>query len=269
MNYAWANRFHTGDCAEVLRDLPEASVDLSVFSPPYDDLRTYSGQYSFDYERVGRELLRVTKEGGVVCVVIQDGTKDFAKSGTTARMQVAWMDMGWRLFECVIWERHGVPGGWWAKRFRVDHEFICIFHRGERPKSFDKTTLMVKPKQPGQAIRTHSRRPDGSMRIDGYWNEVGEKKCRGTIWPFDNPGDSDHPATFPERLAADLIQGFSRPGDLILDPYSGSGTTCIEANRLGREWIGIDISAEYVALSERRMWQATRQGSLPLEGVTA
>lgn len=269
MGSEWLSRFHHGDCVEVMAGFPAESVDLTVTSPPYDNVRTYTGEYSFDYPAVGRELLRVTKPGGVACVVIQDGTQDFAKSLTTARLQVAWVDAGWKLFECVIWRRFGVPGSHWAGRFRVDHEYVCIFFKGARPARFDKSSLQVRSLSAGRMMHGNRRLPDGTA-TPMKRSIVAEWKCPGTVWDISSQfrGDTlkaEHPATFPGKLAADLIQCFSKPGDIVLDPYSGSGTTCLESEKLQRQWVGIDIGAEYVALSGKRLARQRQQPMLDLE----
>lgn len=272
MSGEWRDQFHTGDAVSVMSGFPAESVDLAVFSPPYDNVRTYTGQYSFDYPQVGRELFRLLSPGGVVCVVIQDGTADFAKSGTTARMQVAWMDLGWKLFECVIWRRHGAPGNHWASRFRVDHEYVCVFFKGEKPRCFDKSRLRIRSLSGGRMMHgTRRKSSGGTERI--IPKPSPDEKCPGTVWEITSQYHGDrlkaqHPATFPERLAADLITCFSKPGDTVIDPYSGSGTTCIEANRLNRRWAGIDIAEEYTRLAERRMWAATRQQALDFAEMT-
>jgi DNA modification methylase len=103
-------------------------VALTVTSPPYDHLRTYKGNASFDYPAVGRELLRVTVPGGVACVVIQDGTRDYCKTGTSFRMVVNWMDAGWGLWETLIWRKESPHNH--TTRFRLDHEYIFCFVNG-------------------------------------------------------------------------------------------------------------------------------------------
>jgi site-specific DNA-methyltransferase (adenine-specific) len=125
----------TGDALEILPTLPAGVVDLTVFSPPYDGIREYGKNWSLDSRGLGDQLFRVTADGGVCAVVIGDGTKNFAKSLTSFRWAVDWVDRaGWRLFECCIYQRHGNPGASWSQRFRVDHEYILIFFKGERPK---------------------------------------------------------------------------------------------------------------------------------------
>lgn len=248
-----------GDALDVLPTLPVGSVDLTVFSPPYDGIRDYGKNWSLDYQTLGDMLFRVTTDGGVCAVVIGDGTKNFAKSLTTFRWAVDWVDrVGWRLFECCLYQRHGNPGAWWTQRFRVDHEFILLFFRGDRPRHFDKSTLMVPSKHSGKMYSGTDRLTSGGFKkIEP--KAVNSMKCRGTVWEYatsnteGNRTKLEHPATFPDRLAADLIECFSAPGDLVLDPMCGSGTTCVMAARARRHYIGIEINPEYHAIAEKRI----------------
>lgn len=248
--------------ADALLTLPrfEAdSVDLTVFSPPYDGVRDYKGVWEFDYRKLGAELFRVTKEGGVCAVVIGDGTRDYAKSLTSFRLAVNWCDdVGWRLFETVIYQRHGNPGAWWTKRFRVDHEYILIFFKGKKPKAFHKEHLMVPSKHAGKIYSGTDRLTNGGFKAITP-KPVNEMKCRGTVWFYStsnaegNKLKLKHPATYPDQLAEDLILAFSERGDVVLDPMCGSGTTCVMARKNGRSYIGIDISAEYCNIAETRI----------------
>lgn len=258
-NLATKNVIRQGDNLDVLPELSASSVDLTVFSPPYDAIRGYTDKWTLDYRPLGDELFRVTKDGGVCAVVIGDGTKDFAKSMTTFRWSVDWVDrIGWRLFECCIYSRHGNPGAWWTKRFRVDHEYILIFFKGKRPRVFDKSSLMVPSKHAGKMYSGTDRLTNGGFKkIES--KAVNDKKCRGTIWHYatsnteGNKTKLEHPATYPDNLAEDLILCFSSPGDFVLDPMCGSGTTCVIAAKNDRECLGIEISAEYCELARKRM----------------
>lgn len=248
-----------GDCLELLSRLEPDSIDLTVFSPPYDGIRDYHGEWAFDYAGLGRELLRVTKPGGVACCVIGDGTKDFAKSLTTFRLAVNWCDVsGWRLFETVIYARDGNPGAWWRSRFRVDHEFILIFFKGARPKTFHKEHLMVPSKHAGKIYSGTDRLTSGGFKTIAP-KAVNPLKCRGTLWRYatsnaeGNKTKLKHPATFPDKLAEDLIRCFSEPGDLVLDPTMGSGTTCVQAAKNDRRYLGMDISEAYCDLARERL----------------
>ncbi|HRQ71789.1 MAG TPA: site-specific DNA-methyltransferase [Phycisphaerales bacterium] len=253
------NTLILGDALAVLPTLPSQSVHLTVFSPPYDGIRDYGKDWQFDYHSLGADLFEVTVNGGVCAVVIGDGTKNFAKSMTTFRWAVDWVDRaGWRLFECCIYARHGNPGAWWTQRFRVDHEFILIFFKGDRPRHFDKSTLMVPSKHAGKVYTGTDRLTNGGFKkIEP--KAVNDMKCRGTLWEYATSNTEGnrtkllHPATFPDRLASDLIECFSKPGDLVLDPMCGSGTTCIMAAKATRDFLGIEINPEYHGLAQRRL----------------
>jgi site-specific DNA-methyltransferase (adenine-specific) len=253
------NTIILGDSLKVLPRLRSESVDLTVFSPPYDGIRDYGKDWTLDFKSLGEELHRVTVEGGVCAVVIGDGTKNFAKSLTTFRWAVDWVDrVGWRLFECCIYQRHGNPGAWWTQRFRVDHEYILIFFRGDRPRHFDKTTLMVPSKHAGKVYSGTDRLTNGGFKkIEP--KAVNDLKCRGTVWDYatsnteGNRTKLEHPATFPDKLAQDLIACFSKPGDLVLDPMCGSGTTCVMAVKARRGYLGIEINETYHRVALRRM----------------
>lgn len=253
------NTILQADALKALAELPGGCIDLTVFSPPYDGIRDYGKNWSLDDKTLGSELFRATTDGGVCAVVIGDGTKDFAKSLTTFRWAVDWVDrVGWRLFECCIYQRHGNPGAWWTQRFRVDHEYILIFFRGERPRHFDKSTLMVPSKHAGKVYSGTDRLTNGGFKkIEP--KAVNDMKCRGTLWEYatsnteGNRTKLEHPATYPDKLADDLIQCFSKPGDLVLDPMCGSGTTCVMAAKSKRDYLGIEINESYFEIAQRRM----------------
>lgn len=248
-----------GDCLALLPKLAPDSVDFCLFSPPYDNIRNYKGAWSFDYEKLGIELHRVMKEGAVVAVVIGDGTKDFAKSLTSFRLALSWCDAAnFRLFECCIYGRDGNPGAWWQKRFRVDHEYILLFLKGAKPKTFNKEPLMIDSKHAGKIYTGTDRLTNGGLKKIAP-KKVNDKKCRGTIWRYatsnteGNKLKLQHPATFPDKLAQDLIRCFSHEGDLILDPMCGSGTSIVMAQKNNRRALGMDIHQEYCQLAQQQL----------------
>ena len=241
-----------------LKTLPDNCIDMVVTSPPYDNLRDYNG-YELDLHGLGVELLRVLKDGGICVVVIQDATKDGAKTLTSFRTIVDWCDnVGFRLFECNIYNRQGTEGAWWKKRFRVDHEYMPIFIKGKRPQYFDKENIKIPSKHAnkvmtGANIRTKNGRT-GSRKV-----KINPTKCPGTVMTFGNTcgGESklksQHPAVFPNMLAYDMIECFCPPDGVVLDPFNGSGTTTLAAKCLGRSYIGIDISEEYNQIAIQRL----------------
>lgn len=252
------NKIICGDAVDELKKFPNNSIDLVVTSPPYDGIRKYNG-FSFDLHSTGKEIYRVLKEGGMAVMVIQDQTKDFGKSLTSFRTVVDWVDnIGFKLFETVIYRKHGTEGAWWKYRFRVDHEYMPIFLKGEKPKYFDKEPLKI-PSKHGGKIMTGS----GNRRTDGTTTKtvtrpINPMKCRGTIWDYLMAGDKDelkrkHPAVFPDKIPIDFIQCFCPPNGIVLDPFIGCGTTAVAAKRLKRNYIGIDISEEYCNLAKERI----------------
>lgn len=249
----------SADCLEVLPFVPDESVDLTVFSPPYDGIREYKKNWDFDYHGLGKELFRVTKEGCVCGLIIGDSTKNFAKSLTSFRLAVNWVDViGWRLFETCIYKRDGNPGAWWSQRFRVDHEYVMMFFKGERPANFDKGHMLVPSKHAGKIYSGTDRLTNGGFKKIKP-KSVNPLKCRGTIWQYSTSNTEgnklklQHPATFPDKLAEDLILCFSKSGDIVLDPMCGSGTTCVMAFRNDRRFIGIDISDDYCRIARERI----------------
>jgi site-specific DNA-methyltransferase (adenine-specific) len=255
------NTIQLGDCLTILPALAEETVDLTVFSPPYDGIRDYSNNWTFDFAALGKALWRVTKQGGVCAVVIGDGTKDFAKSVTSFRLAVDWCDSAsWKLFETCIYYRDGNPGAWWKSRFRVDHEYILIFFKGKRPKAFHKAALMVPSKHAGKVYSGTDRLTNGGFKkIEP--KSVNPLKDRGTVWRYATSNSEgnrvklQHPATYPDQLAEDLILCFSNENDLVLDPMAGSGTTCVMAAKNHRNYVGIEISPTYVQLARTRFEQ--------------
>lgn len=253
------NSIVQGDCLEVLAHIPGEAVHATICSPPYDALRRYADDWSVDYHVLGKQLFRVTQPGGIAVVVIGDSTKDFAKSLTTARLTLDWVDnAGWRLFEQCIYQRAGNPGAWWSRRFRVDHESILIFFKGARLRTFNKAPLMIASKHAGKIFGGTDRQTDGSTKAI-IPKAVNPMKCRGTIWSYatsnseGNKAKLQHPATFPDKLARDLISCFSQAGDIVLDPFAGSGTTCVEAAKAGRSYIGIEIAGRYCEIASKRL----------------
>jgi site-specific DNA-methyltransferase (adenine-specific) len=248
----------TSDNITYLKTLPDECIDFVVTSPPYDSLREYNG-YSLNLHEVGEQLFRVLKDGAICVMVIQDSTKDFAKTLTSFRTIVDWCDnIGFRLFECNIYNRQGTEGAWWKQRFRVDHEYMPIFLKGSRPNFFNKEPIKIPSKHGGKVmtganIRTKNGRT-GSRQV-----KINATKCPGTVMTFGNTcgGESklksQHPAVFPNMLAYDMIECFCPENGIVLDPFNGSGTTTLAAKCLNRRYIGIDVSQEYNNIAIERL----------------
>ena len=252
------NTIIQGDSAEELKKLPENSIDLVVTSPPYDQIRNYNG-FTLDLHAIGEQLYRVVKSGGVVAMVIQDSTKNFAKTLTSFRTIVDWCDnIGFKMFETVIYHKNGTEGAWWTHRFRVDHEYMPIFFKGDRPLYFNKEPLKIPSKWGGKVMTGSGNRRTSGETTKTVTRPINLMKCRGTVWDYMMAGDKNplkrkHPAVFPDKIPFDFIQCFCPPDGVVLDPFLGCGSTAVTAKGLGRNYIGIDISAEYCALAEERI----------------
>ncbi|MGR3984887.1 MAG: site-specific DNA-methyltransferase [Gammaproteobacteria bacterium] len=247
-----------GDAVSELQKFPDNTFDLTVFSPPYDQLRDYHG-YTADLHALGAQLFRVSKPGGVVAMVIQDQTCNGKKTLTSFRTILDWCDnIGFNLFECNIYQKQGKDGAWWTRRFRVDHEYMPIFIKGGKPKHFDKTQVKIPCKHAGKTMTGAANRNKDGATVASTRMTINARKCPGTIWNYANGGDKvalkrAHPAAFPDKIPFDFIRVFTRKGDVVLDPMVGSGSTAIAAHLLGRRYVGIDISRAYCELTAARI----------------
>jgi DNA modification methylase len=243
-----------GDCAEVMRTLEAGSVDLTVTSPPYDNLRKYKG-YVFDFEPIARELYRVTKPGGVVVWVVGDATVKGSETGTSFRQALYFKEIGFNLHDTMIYRKLG--GGAVGSNYCYwqNFEYMIVLSKGK-----PKTVNRLKDKANVKAGSKMGASPKNAMtgarvhRADFITPEFG---YRDNVWDYqtgNNGGDiTSHPAPFPEALARDHILSWSNEGDTVLDPMMGSGTTGKMAVLNGRNFTGIEIAAEYFSIAERRI----------------
>jgi len=240
-----------GDCLEVMKSLPDASIDLTVTSPPYDNLRTYNG-YSFDFECIAKELYRVTKHGGVVVWVVGDATVNGSETGTSFKQALYFKEIGFNLHDTMIWEKTGrLPT---QDRYYAIFEYMFVFSKG-KPKAMNficdhKTTAGGKVQKKDSVINKGN-----NVKGDGFFirNEFAR---RPNIWKINiGINKTTHPAIFPESLAHDHIVSWSNEGDRVLDCFLGSGTTGKVAKQLNRQFIGIEISPEYLEIAKNRIYE--------------
>lgn len=246
------NKFYVGEFTEIAQKLiPDNSIDLTVTSPPYDDIRDYKG-YIFDYEKMFRELFRITKDGGVLVWVVGDSTKDYDESCTSFLQALKAREIGFKLFDTMIYHKKSGPPN--SGRYRPSFEYMFVFSKG-KPKTInllrDKPNTWAGHTQFG---RNSMRKKDGDLRVKEERTKIGDFGIRDNIWTYvvgymHSHKDRiayEHPATFPEQLAVDHILSWSNEGDIVLDPMCGSGTTCKAAWVNNRNFIGVDISEEYI-----------------------
>jgi len=246
--------------------MPSESIDLVVTSPPYDDMRNYGG-LNWDFEGVARELMRLLKPGGVIVWVVGDQTKDGSETLSSMRQAIHFHDVcGLKVHDTMTYEKHNAPptgGG----RYYQAWEYMFILSKG-KPKTFNP--IMEKKRNVCGDKRTKrtkafERDKDGNTRKRSV--VIRDEVPRRNVWSYlVNGGSSsadkiahDHPAIFPEALAKDHVTSWSNPGDVVLDPFAGSGTTLKAAKELNRKFIGIEINKEYVDICEKRTAQEVLQ----------
>jgi len=250
------NKIYCMDCLEGMKQLDDNSVDLTVTSPPYDNLRDYKG-YTFNFEAIAKELFRITKQGGVVVWVVGDATIDGSETGTSFRQALYFKEVGFNLHDTMMWCKTKMPQN--HNRYEQGFEYMVILSKG-KPKSFngikDKTNT-----EAGATAHASYRDKDGIVKKTSSFNKtkIAEFGLRTNVW-FITPCLSKdnrygHPAPFPEELVKDHILSWSNEGDLVLDPMCGSGTTCKMTKQLGRNFIGIDSSEEYCKIANKRLEQ--------------
>jgi len=247
-------KLYTGDCIGIMKRIRAGSIDLTVTSPPYDNLRTYKG-YTFDFKGVAQQLYRVTKEGGVVVWVVGDATVKGSETGTSFKQALYFKEIGFNLHDTMIYSRYAMPNN--AKRYAQDFEFMFILVKGNI-KTFNPIEVCCT--YAGVGTSPTSRTTDGELVSNGR-RIIKDTKKKSNIWHYTagkgkSASDSfayEHPAIFPEQLAQDHILSWSNENDVVLDPMMGSGTTGKMAVINKRRFIGIDIAEEYCTLSQKRI----------------
>ena len=252
------NKIYNMDCIEGLRMISDNSIDLTVTSPPYDDLRKYHG-FTWDFKGVTEQLYRVTKDGGIVVWIVGDATKNGSETGTSFEQALYFKEIGFNIHDTMIWNKgsFAFPS---KNCYHQVFEYMFIFSKG-KPNSLnfikDRKNLYV-------GERGASGRNKDGVRNKGKSSVRDEYGKRFNIWSYPIGGGHctkdkiayQHPAIFPEALANDHIISWSNEGDTVLDCFMGSGTTAKMALLNNRNYIGFEISKEYCDIAEARIEEA-------------
>ena len=264
------NRIYNEDCLEGMKTLPDECVDLIITSPPYDNLRTYNGnidQWCFEkFQNIARELYRVTKQGGVVVWVVGDETKKFCESLSSFKQAIFFVEQcGFKLLDTMIYYKQNyAPAYPSLRRYANQFEYMFVFSKG-KPKTFNP---IQKQKARNKTEKVAFRQKDGSLTRK-VKPEGRETKDASNVWEYAVGGNlTGHPAVFPELLAQDHILSWSNEGDVVLDPFMGSGTTAKMALLNSRKFIGFELNPEYCKMAERRIEPYLMQQTIfePLKG---
>lgn len=250
-----------GNCLHWLKQINDESIDLTVTSPPYDNIRKYGG-HSFDFEAIAQELFRITKLGGVVVWIVGDETVNGDESDTSFKQALYFKQIGFRKHDTMIYAKKAAryPE---TVRYANIFEYMFIFSKGA-PKTFNQIRT-DRSKYARQTNDAGNRNKDGNIDCKKF--KYTPFKAKTNIWEYGtgfNISTTDeiafkHPAIFPDELAADHIKSWSNEGDLILDPFSGSGTTLKMAHQLNRNWLGIEINPEYIKIAKQRLTPLIQQ----------
>ena len=252
-----------GDCLELMKNIPDGSVDLTVTSPPYDNLRTYNGnieQWNFEkFKAIAKELFRVTADGGVVVWIVADATIKGSETGTSFRQALWFMDCGFNLHDTMIYKKTKFPpiDPTTAYRYTGCFEYMFVFSKG-KPKCCNY--IKEKCKHAGKRAVSYQRSENDKLRYDRKEKNknhiVNDYKIKCNVWEYASCSVKGHPAPFPEQLANDHIISWSNEGDTVLDCFMGSGTTGKMAVLNNRHFIGIELDDGYFNIAKKRIEEA-------------
>ncbi len=260
------NKIYNMDCLEGMKLIDDNSIDLTVTSPPYDNLRDYNNEVTGNFEKfkeIAKELFRITKPGGVVVWVVGDATIKGSETGTSFRQALFFMKCGFNLHDTMIYQKDAChfPE---TNRYYPSFEYMFILSKG-KPKTVN--LIADKPnKRFGEKITGTGRKPDGTLKprtaVKNKTNRTVKKfGVRTNVWLYsvgkwkitNDEYAYQHPAMLPEQLAHDHIISWSNEGDIVLDPFMGSGTTAKMAILNNRKYIGFEISKEYCEIARKRI----------------
>lgn len=252
-------RVYNGDCAITLAEFASESIDLTITSPPYDNLRDYQG-FSFDFVEISRQLYRVTKEGGVVVWIVSDATVKGSETGTSFRQALGFMDAGFNLHDTMVWVKKGGGAIGSPKTYTQNFEYMFVLSKGT-PKTVNLIYDVPNASYGKHKRHTGRRKKDGTIKAEKRKTENLYSK-RNNWWCLassDNHEAIWHPAVFPKKLVRDHVVTWSNKGDVVLDPFMGSGTTGVVCAELSRRFVGVEISDEWAARAEERIKTAYAQ----------
>lgn len=264
----WHNRIIQGNCLTVLPLLPAESVDLIVTSPPYADRRknTYGGVHPDEYVEwflpIGAELKRVLKPDGTFILNIKERVVEGERHIYVLELILEMRKQGWIWTEEFIWHKKNSYPGKWPNRFRDAWERCLQFNKQKQFNMYQESVMIPMGDWAKTRLKNLSetdKRRDESRVQSGFGKNVSNWIGREMAYPTNvlhmatETGNRNHSAAFPLELPKWFIQLFSQSGDLILDPFLGSGTTAIAAKMLQRYYLGIELIPEYVKVAEHAL----------------
>jgi site-specific DNA-methyltransferase (adenine-specific) len=267
------NNTYCIDCVEGLSKLYDSCIDMVITSPPYDSVRTYKEGFTFDFKALAKQLYRVCKLGAIIVWIVDDGVKKGfddgpTKTGTMFDQMIGFREARFNFHSYMIYEKQGVPiTEISSKHYYENYEYMWLLAKG-KPKTINllrdrRNTWQNKRWKAINVTTKEGKRKQ--LKNASQITPISEYGVRFGIWNypvgFDHSVSDDngyllsakeHPAMFPEKLVEDHLKSWSKEGDIILDPFMGSGTTGKISQQLNRNYIGFDISKEYVKIANQR-----------------
>lgn len=254
-NICLKNQIFCGDSRDVLKQIPDSYIDLTVTSPPYDNLRKYNGigeTWNHEtFKEIANELYRITKEGGILVWIVNDKTEKGSETLTSFKQALYFKEIGFNLNDTMIWKKTNSLPQVRQPRYSQDFEYMFVFSKG-KPKTFNP--IMVPCKCSGQLYNSTCKNIDGESGRTKKTFHINNEKVKSNIWEIAvAKNNTTHPAVFPIQIPINHIKTWTNEGDIVLDPFVGSGTTVIAAKQLNRTYIGIDMSQEYCNITTERL----------------
>ena len=251
-----------GDCLEVLKTIPNESIDLVITSPPYDNLRNYNNRLNWNFEvfkNIVQELYRVLKKGGVIVWVVNDKTQKGSESGTSFKQALYFKELGLNLHDTMIWFKPNAMPQVDKTRYTQSFEYMFVFSKG-KPKT---TNLQTIPTKYGGK---YLARGDGNIENINKKGGNVVKKERVAFNVFNvcvGGSNYGHPAVFPLEIPKLHIATWSNENDTILDCFMGSGTTGVICKELNRNFIGIELDEKYFEIAKKRIEETKPEEEQP------
>lgn len=264
------NKTYNESCLDTMSRMPSDFIDLTITSPPYDNIRNYNKNikgisdefngYSFPFEDIAKELYRVTKKGGVVVWVVNDSVIKGSKSLNSFRQALYFKEIGFNIHDTMIYRKlNPVPNA--GTRYQQMFEYMFVISKG-KPKT---TNISLRDRSNKCNDKRTYRKKKWPRNQDGEFSEndyfIRERVPDYNVWDFYVGGGNStndkvafkHPAIFPEELVKRHIESWSNEGDLVYDPFMGSGTTSKMCILTKRNYIGSELSAEYCDIEKDRI----------------
>lgn len=263
-----------GDCEEVLRQFPANSIDLIVTSPPYAESRksTYGGIHPDNYVEwflpKSEQFFRVLKPTGTFVLNIKEKVICGERHIYVIELILQMRKQGWLWTEEFVWHKKNCYPGKWPNRFRDAWERCLQFNKAKKFNMYQEDVMLPVGTWAKNRLKNLSdtdRIRDESKVGSGFGKKISNWINRDKVYPTNvlylatECSNRNHSAAFPPSLPEWFIKLFTKEGNVVLDPFVGSGTSAIAARKLGRKYIGIDSNLDYCIISEKAMRNQRRQ----------